>query len=330
MKSRSLVIALLASALLVRAPLAHAAPPVPLAQALHGEAHDAYESGRALFKGGDFAAALASFERAYAATPDPRLLWNMAACERRLGHDARVLSLVARYLVEGGALLTEEDRREAERFVTAVRARVAVLGVTTDPPGARVRIDGASVGETPLTDPVFLDAGTHHIEVAKDGYVSVARDETVSAGERRSLTVGLQPVPAAPPPAEEPAETPPDSGGLAVTVVPPAPPPPPPEPSSRGPAIVVGSAGVFALVVGGALVLEASSSYDRIQKQCAPNCDRSTWRGAQTREIVGDVLLGVGAAAVATGVVWWVASNHHAGSVGLSLTPAGASVHGRW
>src|SRR5215472_3221816 len=77
---------------------AHAQTPPPLTRSLRGEALAEYEGGRALFKEGEFAGALARFRRASELSSDPRLLWDMAACEQKLGHIAKMATLIDRYL----------------------------------------------------------------------------------------------------------------------------------------------------------------------------------------------------------------------------------------
>src|SRR5262249_54072136 len=70
---------------LVRAAAAGAAPNhPPLAQALKGDARVLYDSARELFKAGDYVSAYAKFQRAFELSNDPRLYWNMAACERKV------------------------------------------------------------------------------------------------------------------------------------------------------------------------------------------------------------------------------------------------------
>src|SRR5262245_25502031 len=79
------------------APRAAASSPQSLAESLPGEARANYDAGRVLFEDQDYAGALVKFERAFKHTPDPRLLWNMAACEKSLRHYARALELLERY-----------------------------------------------------------------------------------------------------------------------------------------------------------------------------------------------------------------------------------------
>lgn len=64
------------------------------------------------------------------------------------------------------------------------------LEVTSDPPGARVTIDGTRRGVTPLTLP--LPSGQHAI-IISDGTTNVSRTVTIAAGASSTVMAGLAP-----------------------------------------------------------------------------------------------------------------------------------------
>jgi hypothetical protein len=171
---------------------ASAAPeaPLPLGQALQGEAKQAYESGRLLYSDGDFSGALLKFQQALELSGDPRLLWNMAVCEKNLRRYARVLHLVERYQKEGGALLTESDRSEAADLAIAVRSFVGTVHVQCAEPGAAVALDGEPVGSTPLQAPVTATMGARTVRFTKAGFVEHATTVQVPGGA--SVTVACK------------------------------------------------------------------------------------------------------------------------------------------
>jgi hypothetical protein len=53
-----------------------------------------------------------------------------------------------------------------------------ILDVSSDPPGAEVRVDGKAVGTTPLKKPVPV--GTHALEVSLPGYETAAESRDVA------------------------------------------------------------------------------------------------------------------------------------------------------
>ena len=66
----------------------------------------------------------------------------------------------------------------------------ATVSLTTNRP-ARVRLDGADVGETPLTEPLTLPAGVHTLVVSAPGRVRGERTLTLQRGEAVTLSVQL-------------------------------------------------------------------------------------------------------------------------------------------
>jgi hypothetical protein len=151
--------------------LAHAQPaPVPLSQALHGEAKQAYDSAKLLAQNNDFAGALEEFTHAYRLSKDARLLYNMAICEKGLHHYASMKSVLEQYLREGGAAVDADSRTVAQEALAAIKSLVASLRVTTNENGAEVFVDGRSVGTTPLASVVPVDLGPHHVSVKKAGF----------------------------------------------------------------------------------------------------------------------------------------------------------------
>jgi len=150
-----------------------------------------YAAARILYDDGDFQGALTKLKSAFETSKDPRLLWNMAACEKNLRHYALSLGLVERYVGEGGALVSSEDRAAAEAFVETIRGFVADLTIDVNEPGAEITIDGQAVGTAPLPGPVKVDMGVHEIRVKKIGYVDFALSQDLPGGRAVGITATL-------------------------------------------------------------------------------------------------------------------------------------------
>lgn len=318
-----LAASLLAASMGVVTPAA-AARPAPVSHALSPAARTLYEEGRTLYAKGDYAGALDRFGRAHDITPDPRLLWNMAACEHKLGHYVKMLRLVRDYLETGGNLLTDQDRREASKLLATVRAQVASLAATTDPPGADVFIDDERAGTTPLSEPILVNPGEHEVRFSKAGYRDLVRTESFASGQQLSWSLTLQPVPAAPPPSQKPATAPPPS-------------PQAQESSPTHLPLIVGGAGLVVAAAGATLVILSASRYSSLQSDCAPSCDPSRWHTWQTLEPLGWVLVGVGGAAAVGGLVWQLSlphrssrSSEEAATLYVAPAPGGAVLGGRF
>ncbi len=175
-------------------PAAQVATLPPLADSLRGEAKAAYDAGRILFADGDFSGALVKFKTAHAIAGDPRLLWNMAACEKNLRHYRRVRDLVEDYLEKGGAagLLVEADRKEAKELLATLGGLIGAAQIKVNEPGARVSIDGEAVGTTPLDGEIEVDIGPRTIAVEKAGFRPFRATREVTGGAPLALDVTLE------------------------------------------------------------------------------------------------------------------------------------------
>jgi hypothetical protein len=185
MKPRLLAAILIATSLARTA----SAAPRPLRDSLPPGAKQDYLEGRILYEDGDAAGALVKFEQAYAASKDPRLLWNEAVCEKSQRHYANVRALLARYLQDGGDRLTSADRKEAAELADAIEPFTVAITLRVSEPDALVLIDGRAVGTTPLAAPVVVDIGVRRIEVRKGGFR--AWDQAITLGEKRTAALDV-------------------------------------------------------------------------------------------------------------------------------------------
>lgn len=151
---------------------APAAPPAPpsLSQSLTGMAKAEFEAAKILYQDNDFANAIVKFQHAHDLASDPRLLWNIAACEKNLRHYTRALAAIGRYQREGGASLTDEDRTDATELDKVLRTLISTLTVLVSEPGADVFVDEEKIGTSPLTEPVLVDVGKRALRVRKAGF----------------------------------------------------------------------------------------------------------------------------------------------------------------
>jgi hypothetical protein len=227
----------------------------------------------------------------------------MAACENKLGHHALAIAYVERYLAAASGL-TEDDRAAASRFLAAARAYVGSVVVTSNIEGTQVIVDGTLVATTPQTKAVLLDEGVHQVRFVRDGYKAAERTERVlGGGAEMRWAVVL------------------DKDG------PDAAPSPPPErrPLRIGP-ILLGAAGVAAAGTGAVLVGISLGRASDVESECAPSCPPSRWEKFRTMQQVGDVLLLVGGAALAGGVVWWLVQPSGATEPAAWIAPSAGGV----
>src|SRR5438552_18761209 len=103
----------------------HAAEPPPDPTALQ-RAKQHYLKGEAYFKARDFSAAMGEYQSGYEEKADPVFIFNIAQCQRLLGHPAPALESYRRYLSEApdgaGRAIAERQIQELERLTAAAAA----------------------------------------------------------------------------------------------------------------------------------------------------------------------------------------------------------------
>jgi len=142
------------------------------------------------FRRGDFEGALAHFLLSNRLVPNRNVVFNVATAYERLGRPADA----HRYYVE--ALTGEADPRAVEAVRTALgrlAPSVALLDVTTDPPGAPLYVDRRDLGSHGRSPrPLALAAGRYRILAELEGYEpesSEIVEATLGSAHRVSLTL---------------------------------------------------------------------------------------------------------------------------------------------
>jgi hypothetical protein len=189
MRAGPLILAVLLVAVSARAERG-AAPVKPLAQSLTGEAKTLYLAGVSQYRKKEYAAALAQFRAAHNAEADPRLLWNMAVCEKNLSRFVQARALAEEYLSEAKASLTDSERDEASRFATSLRSYIARVSVRTTPPAAMVFVDDVERGTSPIT--LELDMGEHTFRLQRSGFKELTRVERFEGASEITLDWPLE------------------------------------------------------------------------------------------------------------------------------------------
>jgi hypothetical protein len=171
-----------------------ASPPAkPLAETLSGEAKQDYELGKILFEDGDFQGAELKFQSVYERTKEPRLIWNIAACEKKQRHYAKVIQLLARYREEARPVLTDAEEQLAANLMKAIEPLTTPVRILVSEPDAEVFVGDERAGVTPLEKPVIIDIGRRQVSVKKPGFRDFSTTLTVAASAEMRVDVKLDP-----------------------------------------------------------------------------------------------------------------------------------------
>jgi hypothetical protein len=143
-----------------------------------------YEAGRILYADKDYGNAIVKFQKAHEIAGDPRLLWNVAVCEKNLRRYSRMLRTIKRYQTEAASILTADERAQAVEIIKTVETFVSALRITSTEGGADVYVDDDKLGTTPLAEPIMVDVGKRRIRLLKPGFKeAVVNQEVIGGGE---------------------------------------------------------------------------------------------------------------------------------------------------
>jgi hypothetical protein len=157
-------------------------------------AREHFDRGLDYHRAGEHAQALAEFERAYQLIPNYRVLYNIGQLYLQMGRYADARTTLTKYLQEGGQNLGEDRVRAVQADLQLLGKRTAMIRVQSNVAGAEVSVDDVIVGDTPLADPLLVNAGVHRVRIAKAGYGSRTERVTMLGAQDKTLVIDLQQV----------------------------------------------------------------------------------------------------------------------------------------
>jgi hypothetical protein len=163
----------------------------PLRDALVGPARDAYDDATMRLNRGDDRGAIDRYEQAYDLSKDPRLLFDMAVCDRNLRRYALMQALLLRYEQEAAAQISPAEKADLQAALAATHRLLAQIRLTVSEAEAQVWLDGTPVGRTPLASALVVDAGRHSLAVRKDGFDPVERALDLAGGAESAVSLQL-------------------------------------------------------------------------------------------------------------------------------------------
>jgi hypothetical protein len=291
------------------------------------QARDAFVLGTTLANEGEWREALNAFSRSSTLHPHPVTTYNMAYCERAMGHYTRARKFFRQSLAEHEAAangtLPEDLLALAKGYLPEVERRLAHAFVRAELHGATVSVDGRPLEPTSLpSDPrlvlvagtredrgseappassfeLLLDPGRHLIVLSRPGTPDKLISETFDAGAERNLILRADPPPlpererAAPAP--EPARPSNDHTWMYVAY------------GAGGAGLLTGTVfGIMTLVKAGDLSEKCDA-----QKTCDPRY-RDDLGAANRDAVIAEVGFGVAIAGAAAGTYFLLSGAHDA------------------
>lgn len=216
--------------------LAQGAPPAN--DAVTEIARQRYQEGVKDFDAGKWEEARGAFLQAYALKRSPAILLNLGLSELRAGKYYEDAGNHLQQFLRETPGASPDQRATAEKSIVEVKRHSGMLVVVVDANGADVSLDGATVGRSPIVDPVFVKPGKHTVFAVYQGKSSaVVVEAKTGATVAATLSLGVAGAPA--PAVVTPPSTPPGSGLPPGMMGPGTPPitPPPVTPPQTGPGV---------------------------------------------------------------------------------------------
>ncbi len=275
---------------------APAAAPAKPDKATKDKAREAFKHGQEKLAANDFMGAAAAFKEADALIPSAQARYKIAFALDKAGKGPEALAEYQLFLAGNVPESMADSKAAAEKRVAELGT--ATLKVTTNPPGASVKIDGErALDASPMSAPV--KPGKHKVEVTMPDHEPTTREVDVVAGAIAEVSLDLKAVPPPPPPPAASSAAPVASSAAPVA------PPPPAEPRSKVPAYVVLGVGGAAAVVGAVFGMKALSAKSKFND--APSTERAD--KAEQNALIADMAFGVALTLGVTGTVLLLTSD---------------------
>jgi hypothetical protein len=164
-----------------------------LREQLPPDAQKHWDTAIALYQRGQWDGARTSFNAAYEASKNPRVLFNVAVCDKNLGRYARAIETFKKELAEGKGQLSAEEEADVKTQITGLEQFVAQLSIDVNEPGAEVFVDDAKVGVSPLPGPVSVSVGERRIRATKAGFADGRDALELKSGATGKVSLKLVP-----------------------------------------------------------------------------------------------------------------------------------------
>ncbi|MEZ4220198.1 MAG: hypothetical protein R3B13_04655 [Polyangiaceae bacterium] len=246
-----------------------------------------------------------------ASAPTATRVFNLAQAERNMG----ALADAKRHFRECLERARLEGKTPVEQAAAAslkdLEGKVPYVTVELDPRAeeVEVRVDGRVVHLDPENG-LEVNPGTRQLMVSAPGYERFERAVSAGVGERVQVKVSLSR--ASKPHSDAGADASKDAAGDSSL---------PPTAS-----LILGGVGIVAVAGGGYMFLRTKSKFDEASALCpCTEADRPEFESlvdeGQSSQLVGGVLVGVGAAALGTAALLWVLEDKPTSTTQVGVVP---------
>lgn len=287
----------------------------------HAEARSLFYAGLAHSRAGRWAQAAAAFERSALILERPSTLQNLAIALDKEEQFVAALRIIERHEQISHETEDAPAREQLAELKQRLLSKVAIVEVSVAPDSARLRLDGRPVGSRSSPTRLRLDPGRHTLEADAEGFDRASVEVTLGPGEhaQRTITLRSTPLPPSPLPTAVHSSPSPTTADRTPRPATDASPPNLTAPlrggSERDRRLRRGAWGTGALglalgIVSAGLWTSTEIDANGWDADCT-DCDderSSLQRSLDRRDRTGNLLIGVAALSLATGVTLFVVS----------------------
>jgi len=306
------------------APVSFAAPEAKPATKEIDRARAQFHQGLALETAGDWAGALALFQQVALVKLTPQVRFHIGLCEEHLGQLAAALGDYELAAHEADEAKVAEVSAQVASRRDELRARIPqpTLARGAGAEYASVSLDGVSLGASSIGPKLPVDPGPHRIEAIASGYKPFRATIDIVEKEAKRVEITLERIPAPvsaaePSPSGSPAKDQAEPEPARTNVLP----------------FVVGGVGVASVGAGVVFLLLRQNAISTLDRECTlppgrmcPASSQSTFDQGKTYNLLANVTLGVGVAAIGAGAVLYFTQKPKSTTAYIAPGAPGASL----
>jgi hypothetical protein len=167
--------------------------PKTLAERLPPEARTHFDAALLLFDDKKYDGALVEFQASYDLSKEPRVLRNIAVCDKFLGRYAVAIALLQQELADAKDLEAEARTKLQEEIETLMPLTV-VVSVTVKEPDAEVFVDDRPLGKGSIAE-ARVDVGERTFRAKKEGFPDATQKLSIVSGSKPTVTLELKKAP---------------------------------------------------------------------------------------------------------------------------------------
>jgi len=164
----------------------------PVREQLPIEARGHWDAGIALASKAQWASAKTSFNAAHEMSKNPRVLYNVAVCEKNLGQYHKALASIERELSDGKGQLAPDEIADAESFAKGLVNFVAKVTIDIDQKDAEISVNDEKIDNTKLPGPINASSGPIKVRATKPGYAEASQTLEVAGKGTGAFTLRMQ------------------------------------------------------------------------------------------------------------------------------------------